>query len=335
MKFAWQKLAICAAGGVLAVGMVLNASMAKESDADTPDEGTVIQVGPDASASGNDPLPGELNPRPDILQGQMRPWLLPGNPDDLARQRRPASPYYIGVAAEKVDEALRSHVDLPDGVGLVVQMVFDGSPADLAGLKPYDILITADGKDLYELDDLINAVEEHSGDQLTEFTLEVIRHNQPQTVAVTPAERPQPDEVVQPGFGQLMPQLEGAERQMFDRLRQMPEGARLHMFGGPGFNLGQMPGNVSVQIERSGDGPAKITVQRDGETWEVTGDDPESLKELPQDLRPMVEGMLKSGPDGVQQFHNGMPDDLQQRLEQMEQKMRQLQERMLDQADQE
>lgn len=333
MNFAWQKVAISAAGGLLAAGMVLNASLAKDSAGDAPDEGTVIQVGPEA-ALGKDPLPGELNPRREMFRGQLRPWLLPGNPDDLARQRRPASPYYIGVAAEKVDAALRSHVDLPDGVGLVVQMVFDGSPADEAGLKPYDILLAADGKELHELDDLINVVEEHSGDQMTEFTIDVIRHNHPQTVSVTPAERPRPDEVAQPEIDPTLPQLDGAERQMFDRLRQMPQGGQLRMFGGPGFDLNQMPGNVSVQIERSGDGPARITVQRGEEKWEIEGDDPESLKELPQDLQPMVEGMLKAGPNGAQQFQfrSQMPEDMHQRMEQMEQQMRQLQEQLLERA---
>ncbi len=311
MNFAWQKMAIAFAGGLLAVGMILNASKAQDATAD--DEGTVIQVGPGAAAK--DPLPGELNPRPDMFRGRMGQWLLPGNPDDLARQRRPVSPYYIGVAAEKVDAALRSHVDLPDGVGLVVQAVFDGSPADEGGLKPYDILVSADGQDLHDLEDLINVVNEHSGDQMSQFTLEVIRHNQPQTVWVTPAERPQSDNVARPGFGRLM-----------------PHGEDFPMFGGPGFNLNQVPGNVSVQVQRQGDGPAKITVQRGDEKWEIEGDDPESLAQLPEDLRPMVERMLHGGSDDVQhfEFKPDMQGDLHQRLEEMEQRMRELQQQMRD-----
>jgi hypothetical protein len=55
--------------------------------------------------------------------------------------------------------------------------------------------------------------------------------------------------------------------------------------GGQGFGVAQMPNGVSISIQKENDQPAHITVKRGNETWEVVGDDPESLQQLPDDLR--------------------------------------------------
>lgn len=326
MNSTWRNLAVGACAALLAVGVMLTNSHAQDTEP-SDDEGTVIRVAPDRPQA-NDPINHEL--QPGVQRGEFRrfqPWLLPGDPRELARQAQPASPYYIGVAAEKVDDALRAHVDLPDGVGLVVRMVFDDSPADEAGLKQYDIIVAADGNDLHELDELIKAVEEHSGEQMTQFTLDVIRHGQPQTVWVTPAERPQPDEVEQPELGGGMQGFGPAERRMLEQLREGRFGQG--DFGSlmPGLQLDQIPNDVSVQINRDGDGPAQITVERDGEKWEVTGDDPDSLEQLPEDLRPMVEGLLNGNPFGNNFRFERRGGDMQDRLDRMEQRMRDMQKR--------
>lgn len=317
-----QKVGIFAFVGLLAATMV--STSAAQDVVETEDEGRVIRVGPDRPE--RDPLPGQLAPRRQ-LRDQFQPWLLPGNPADIARQRQPASPFYIGVAAEQVDDLVRAHVDLDDGVGLAVRMVFEGSPADEAGLKQHDILVAADGEDLRELADLVAAVQENSGEQMTQFTLDVIRNGQPQTIWVTPAERPQPDELSQPDLGGVAPPF-GGEMNF--------GGLRPRLLQLPGFNLDQLPGNVSVQIERDGDGAAKVRVDRDGETWEVKGDDPESLEQLPEDLRPMVEGMLNGGQGAAAWSFDSVlpgqatPPELQQRLEEMETRMRELQRQLQD-----
>lgn len=328
MNGTWRNLAVGVCVALLAAAAVISTSHAQDAQS-TDEEGRVIRVAPDTPQA-KDPLNQEL--QPEIQRGELRrfqPWLLPGDPRDLVRQARPASPYYIGVAAEEVDDALRAHVDLPDDSGLLVRMVFEGSPADEAGIKQYDIIVAADGEDLHELSDLIKKVDEHSGDQMTQFTLDVIRHGQPQTVWVTPAERPQPDEVEQPELGGGMQRFGPAERRMLEQLRQGRFGDRELNSVLPGLNLNQMPEGVSVAIEREGDGPPHITVERDGQKWEVTGDDPDSLEQLPEDLRPMVEGLLNGntldfGGDSGMERRGG---DMQDRLDRMEQRMREMQQR--------
>jgi hypothetical protein len=51
---------------------------------------------------------------------------------------------YLGVSTSPVPGALRQHLGLPEGVGLVVDFVEGGSPAEAAGLKQYDILTRFD-----------------------------------------------------------------------------------------------------------------------------------------------------------------------------------------------
>jgi hypothetical protein len=81
-------------------------------------------------------------------------------------------------------------------------------------------------------------------------------------------------------------------------------------------------------------------VKRGDETWKVVGDDAESLEQLPEDLRPMVERMLHGGapvtfdlqmPNMERLERRGFGDDLlNERLEEMERRMEELQRRLLD-----
>jgi hypothetical protein len=100
-----------------------------------------------------------------------------------------------------------------------------------------------------------------------------------------------------------MPGQGGDMRQFFEQ--RVPGGRgqpfQFRMFG-PGtflqnqqFNLEAMPSGVSVSIQKQGDQPAQITVQRGEEKWEIVGDDPASLQQLPDDLRPFVEQLLSGG----------------------------------------
>ncbi len=241
-----------------------------------------------------------------------------------------ASPYYIGVALHRVSKPLRAHVELPEGVGLIVAYVFKESPATRAEIQRHDILLQADGHDLRRIGDLEEVVSDHARENnLTQFTLDIIRRGQRQTLWVTPAIRPVPPKVERPGFRELSRE----ERKMLQRMR-VREG-RLNFDAlrpirplsppeVPFIPNGWIPDGVSISMQRENDGPTRITVQRGDETWEVEGDDAAALAELPEDLRPMVEKMLQG--DGPER-----PDGLRDRLEQMEQQMRELREQFHEQ----
>ena len=309
MNCTWQKWTTMALAGLLVAGVTQSIATAQD---DAKDEGRVVPIAPDL---GHGDVPHQPLDRPGRL------LTLPGFPGDIARQTHPLSPYYIGVAIAPVDDALRAHVDLPEGAGLLVQQVWEGSPAEDAGLEQYDIIVSADGTDLTEMGDLVEAVNNHAGDTMSQIGLNIIRHGQPQTVFVTPSERPEADVPVIPHAGAL---------------------------GGRNFNMPQMPGNVSVQVQKNGDGPAHIVVERNGEKWEIDGNDAEALKALPEDLRPMVEGMLNG--DGNLQFRsfnmqpgmnpgapmpefNDMQRRMQEQMQQMQEQLKNLEQQLDNRAE--
>ena len=63
---------------------------------------------------------------------------------------------YLGVIGQTLPEAYRSHFDWPEGV--YVSEITSGSPADLAGLEPGDIITGFNGKTVATMEDLQSAI---------------------------------------------------------------------------------------------------------------------------------------------------------------------------------
>jgi len=178
--------------------------------------------------------------------------------------------FWIGVECHEASPELRSQLGLKDDEGLVVIHVAEDSPASKAGLKQHDVIVAAGQggtpNRLGHLPDLIKIMDQAGGKDVV--PVKIIRAGKELVVDVTPAERPDAT-------------------------------ARLIMQPGPAFlyhgaTLTQpLPDNVSVSIVRQGNKPAKITVSRGDEKWELTDGE---LDKLPDDLRPMVQGMLGGGP---------------------------------------
>ena len=94
--------------------------------------------------------------------------------------------YFIGVSAAPPDGALRAHLNLPDGKGMVVNDVVRGAPAEKAGVKPHDILLEMGGKPLGSTETLVAQVQA-ARDKPTPLTL--LRAGKTITVEVTPEPR--------------------------------------------------------------------------------------------------------------------------------------------------
>ncbi len=97
--------------------------------------------------------------------------------------------FWIGIPVGKVDEVLRSHLDLPEGTGLVIIGVVPESPAARAGLKPGDILLTFDTKPVADAKAL-RAQVRASGEKLV--PLGIVRGGKKLTIEVTPERRKAP-----------------------------------------------------------------------------------------------------------------------------------------------
>jgi membrane-associated protease RseP (regulator of RpoE activity) len=238
--------------------------------------------------------------------------------DDQATE---APKYWIGLQGLPITSpALRTHLQLADDVGVLVENVVPGSPAEKAGLRQHDVLVAVNGEPISDLRALQKVVA-NGADKPIE--LKVIRLAKETKVAVTPEERPADAEINLPNAGVQGPDgpigdIEGLLRQFQDGgvpggMRGVP-GMEL---GGRPFNLNKMPSGISVNVTRQGDGPAEITVKKGDETWTLKSDDEKAIKNLPDDVRPFVQQLLggsrpaQPGAAGGMRFNFG---DLQQIL---------------------
>lgn len=95
---------------------------------------------------------------------------------------------YIGVELKDVDPDLQQSLKLASSEGALVQDVTEGSPAERAGLRTYDLIVAVDETPVSSNDELIQAVSARPPGSVTR--LRVVRDGQPQIVLVKLAERP-------------------------------------------------------------------------------------------------------------------------------------------------
>ncbi|HEY6563050.1 MAG TPA: PDZ domain-containing protein, partial [Pirellulaceae bacterium] len=184
---------------------------------------------------------------------------------------------WIGVVCVPVDDALRSHLDIPEGAGLAVQMVVPDSPADEAGLEEHDILLEVNGDALGEQGMLMEAIR-RAKDKSIELTW--LHKGDEVTKDVMPAERPaemawapEPPAEGSPQRGPVDENLLKAWVEQLERQGGQGQPFRMRFFG-PGLEMGKprkpFKGSLSVEINKENDAPARIKVRRGDESWEVT-----------------------------------------------------------------
>jgi 2-alkenal reductase len=99
-----------------------------------------------------------------------------------------ASHPYIGVSYHSIDSRLAAQDNLPVDHGALVRAVTSGSPADKAGLRAGDILISIDGTEIDADNTLSSILGHHSVGDKVKVT--IMRGGSRQTVTVTLAQRP-------------------------------------------------------------------------------------------------------------------------------------------------
>ncbi len=104
------------------------------------------------------------------------------------RARGRVSRGYIGVGLRNVDADLQRSLRLPVDEGALVQDVNSGSPAERAGLRPYDVVITFDGVDITDDDALIREISARAPGSSAD--VRVVRDGREQRLTVKLAERP-------------------------------------------------------------------------------------------------------------------------------------------------
>ena len=203
-----------------------------------------------------------------------------------------AGEYWIGVQLATLDELARSQLKLEQGVA--AQDVIPDSPAAKAGLQKHDVLLQFGESAINTPDDLIAAVEKAKENSVD---VKVLRGGKETVIRIAPAKRAKQ---AKQGELELKFAPKGEELQRIEAWVQ-----RLHKGEGgepfqmqvvrPGvmlphaFKAMEYPKDLSININKQGNEPAKISVKRGDKSWEVTAD---KISDLPADVRPFVEHLL-------------------------------------------
>jgi len=206
---------------------------------------------------------------------------------------------YCGIGTSEVSPALSSHLKIPAAMGLIVDWVEPGSPAEHAGIKQYDVLMKFNDQKLVNPEQLRTLVRLKRPSDDVKF--ELIRQGQPTTanVELGQAERaeaptPQPTTVLRDTFHTNVDAAPGhaANANVFYQ-RAVP-GLEAPLGGGfvtatniNGQNQTQWADDQhSLRIERSPNKPLHL-IARDKAGKELFNgpvETPEQLKALPPDL---------------------------------------------------
>jgi serine protease Do len=99
---------------------------------------------------------------------------------------------FIGVELTDVTPALQRSLNLTVSSGALVQDVKAASPAERAGLKPYDIIVEVEGRQVLDNEELIRDISARQPGTVTR--LEIVREGRRQMMTIKLAERPARDE---------------------------------------------------------------------------------------------------------------------------------------------
>src|SRR5436309_1133585 len=90
---------------------------------------------------------------------------------------------WLGVSIQDVTEALARSYHLKEAKGAIIADVNEGSPADKAGLKPDDVVIAVDGREVRDRSELTNYIASRAPD--TTVHLKILRNGAEKDVSVT------------------------------------------------------------------------------------------------------------------------------------------------------
>ena len=130
-----------------------------------------------------------------LNQAQGRwPGIINNDPNDAAvgpAERRtsnffavaaPNPKTMVGLTQRSLDSQLREHLDIDDGVGTMVLSVVEGLPADKAGLREGDVLISVNGRQVTGASVLTDELARlDPGDELD---VTILRKGLPETVTI-------------------------------------------------------------------------------------------------------------------------------------------------------
>lgn len=95
---------------------------------------------------------------------------------------------FLGVQLRPLTPDIADQLGVPVEEGAIIALVEDDGPADVAGLRPGDIIVSAAGRDVSSVEDVLSALRR--SDPGDELALEIIRDDDRRTVTVETGRRP-------------------------------------------------------------------------------------------------------------------------------------------------
>jgi membrane-associated protease RseP (regulator of RpoE activity) len=140
------------------------------------------------------------------------------SPEKMGRPQ----PWRIGMLVEPVDPALRAHLSIPENTGVVVSQVVPGSPAAQAGFQKNDIITSANGKPVGELDQLRQHVEQAAMNSAP-LRLTFIRKGKREDASITPPAAARADARIQPPANRINDAIQPMFLRMAEQHKKLAE----------------------------------------------------------------------------------------------------------------
>jgi serine protease Do len=96
---------------------------------------------------------------------------------------------YVGIGAADVTPAIVANLDLVVDEGIIVTLVDEGSPADVAGLQPEDVIVELDGQPISNSGDLLSILADTSPGETV--IVRFYRDGEEMEAEITLTERPE------------------------------------------------------------------------------------------------------------------------------------------------
>lgn len=220
--------------------------------------------------------------------------------------------YWFGVATENIPPSVARHIrpKLEKGQGLMVVAVLPRSPAAQAMLQEEDLLIEVNGKPLMTHEDLAKAANIIDPKTLLikPANLSLLRDGERMEVTLSPAPRPEEVVVLNPPPG-MVARLEGTGPAINgDGVKTIvaPNGQTVSV--GTGFvipvnsadarrlKIGELKDKVVLSVATDNEGKQHHKITVGGKTYAV---EKEKLGDLPEEVRPLADELLRNGPQQV------------------------------------
>lgn len=193
---------------------------------------------------------------------------------------------WIGVTTGPATAALRAQLMLPRNQGIVVRNIATDSPAEKAGLRQNDLLLSIGNRILSKPRDLSRMISQTDRPQIA---IEFLRAGKKQKVFVQPLARREAAKptAVDAAKGER-PILKALINQIAPANGTGETNSTKDTNGGEGL-LSNLPNNFQITLRRQSGGPPRFVVEREGQRWEMDGS---NLNRWGQALLPLAEGLL-------------------------------------------